>query len=127
MMKKRLRPVCIGVFVFSLALGPGVCGSPAAEVSKDMCLDCHGPFDKLVTAPPSYVAPSGEKITPHYYVPHTSKEAKAIPECSNCHQSHPTPPTAKDIAAMDKPGVDWCYSTCHHENDFTPCKKCHNK
>jgi hypothetical protein len=110
-----------------LALGPGVCDSPAAEVSKDMCLGCHGPFDKLATAAPGYVAPSGEKIRPHYFVPHTSKEIKAIPKCSNCHQSHPNPPTAADITAMGKPGVDWCYSTCHHENDFTPCTKCHKK
>lgn len=124
-MKRRIRFLCIGVFVFSLALGAGVCGSPAAEVSKDMCLGCHGPFDKLAGAAHSYEAPSGEKITPHYYVPHTSKEAKAIPDCNNCHQSHPTPPTAADITAMGKPGVDWCYTTCHHENDFAPCKKCH--
>jgi len=127
MMKTRLRLVCIDIFVLSLALGLGVCGSAAADFSRDMCLECHGPFDKLARTVPSYVAPSGEKITPHYYVPHTSKEAKAIPECSNCHQSHPTPPTAADIIAMGKPGVDWCYTTCHHENDFTPCKKCHNK
>ena len=126
-MKRRCQSVCIGVFVISLAMGAGICGSFAAEVSKDLCLDCHGPFDKLATAVPSYIAPSGEKIVPHYYVPHTSKEAKAIPECSNCHPSHPAPPTAADISAMGKPGVDWCYTACHHENDFTPCNKCHNK
>ncbi len=96
-----------------------------AAVSKDTCLDCHGPYDKLVAATSTYVAPSEEKITPHQYVPHASKEAKAILDCSNCHQSHPVPPTASDLAALPKPDVQWCYTTCHHENDFTPCKKCH--
>jgi hypothetical protein len=126
-MKGGFRSVCIWVFALSLGLGPGVCGSTAAEVSNDMCLGCHGPFDKLVTVTLSSVAPSGEKISPHYYVPHTLKEAKAIPECSNCHPPHPTPPTAADITAMGKPSVDWCYTTCHHDNNFTPCNKCHNK
>ena len=51
-MKTRFRLVCIEMFVLSLALGLGVCGSPAAEVSKDMCLECHGPFDKLATDGP---------------------------------------------------------------------------
>jgi len=124
-MKRQFRSVFIRVIVVCLAMSLGVWSSIGAEVSRDMCLGCHGPFDKLVTAAPSYVAPSGEKITPHYYVPHTSKEAKAIPECSNCHQPHPVPPTAADITAMGKPGVEWCFTTCHHENDFTPCKKCH--
>jgi len=127
MMKKQFRSLWFTVFVATLVLGPAVCYSPAADVPKDECLGCHGPFDKLATAAPGYVAPSGEKIRPHYYVPHTSKEAKAVPECSNCHQSHPNPPTAADIKAMGKPGVDWCYSTCHHENDFVPCTKCHKK
>jgi hypothetical protein len=126
-MNPPFRLALIGLCALSLALGPGICCCIAEEVSKDACLECHGPFEKLATAPPSYVAPSGEKIRPHYYVPHTSKEAKAIPECTNCHQPHPTPPSAADIKAMPKPGVDWCYTTCHHENDFTPCTKCHSK
>ena len=126
-MKRQIRFLCIGVLICSLALGTWVCRSAAEEVTKDMCLGCHGPFDKLAGAAAKYEAPSGEKINPHQYVPHTSKEAKAIAECGNCHESHPTPPTAADIAKMGKPGVDWCYTTCHHQNDFAPCTKCHNK
>jgi len=99
--------------------------SPPAAVSKEACLDCHGPFDKLAGASPKYVAPSGEKITPHRFVPHDSKEAKAIPGCDNCHKPHPLPPTATALAALPKPDVQWCYTACHHENNFTPCKDCH--
>ena len=98
--------------------------APAAAVSKEACLNCHGPFDKLV-ANVNYQAPSGEKITPHRYVPHSAKEAKAIPECSNCHEPHPVPPVASSVAALPKPDVQWCYTTCHHKNTFQLCKDCH--
>ncbi len=126
-MDRRFLSALIGVCALVFTPSPSSCPSAAEEVSKDACLECHGPYEKLASAAPNYVAPSGEKISPHHYVPHTSKEAKAIPECTNCHQVHPNPPTAADISAMAKPGVDWCYSTCHHENDFTPCTKCHSK
>lgn len=91
-----------------------------AGTSKDTCLACHGPFDKLVSATASYVWPSGDKQTPHRYVPHVSKD---IPECSNCHKPHPVPPTASDIAAMAKPDPLFCY-TCHHTGTFE-CGTCH--
>jgi hypothetical protein len=26
---------------------------------------------------------------------------------------------------VSKVGVDWCYTTCHHQNNFKPCKECH--
>ncbi|HVN97750.1 MAG TPA: cytochrome c3 family protein [Syntrophorhabdaceae bacterium] len=99
---------------------------PASMDSQKACLDCHGPFDKLATASPGYLAPSGEKINPHRFVPHDSKDAKAIPGCTNCHQAHPLPPTAAALAAIPKPDVEWCY-TCHHKNNFTNCAQCHNK
>ena len=97
--------------------------APAPAASKEACLNCHGPFDKLV-ANVNYQAPSGEKITPHRYVPHSAKEAKAIPECSNCHEPHPVPPAA-NAAALPKPDVQWCYTACHHKNTFQLCKDCH--
>jgi hypothetical protein len=95
------------------------------EVPKETCLNCHGPFDKLAGAAPGYVAPSGEKVNPHVYVPHTSKEAKAVPECTNCHEPHAVPPKPADITAQPKPEVQWCYTACHHKNNFEPCKDCH--
>jgi hypothetical protein len=118
--------VCAGVTpapaIAAVASPSAQPGSPASAASKDACLNCHGPFDKLV-ANLDYQAPSGEKITPHRYVPHTAKEAKAIPECSNCHEPHPVPPAAS--AALPKPDVQWCHTTCHHKNTFQLCKDCH--
>jgi hypothetical protein len=99
--------------------------APGTPVSKEACLECHGPFDKLVGAPASFTEPGGEKINPHKYVPHTSREAKAVPECTNCHRPHPVPPKAEKGAAQSKPDVQWCYTTCHHNNNFEPCKNCH--
>jgi len=96
----------------------------ANATSKEACLDCHGPFDKLVAAA-NYQAPSGEKITPHRYVPHGAREAKAIPECSNCHEPHPVPPPSTGFVSQSKPDVQWCYTACHHKNTFQPCKDCH--
>ncbi len=98
--------------------------SSTGTVAKDMCLACHGPFSKLAASTANYEAPSGEKGSPHLYVPHTSTDASKVPECSNCHTPHPVPPTAG--AKPTPANVDWCYQTCHHENDFTPCKQCHN-
>jgi mono/diheme cytochrome c family protein len=100
-------------------------GPAPAAASKEACLNCHGPFDKLAGATPSYVAPSGEKIVPHRFVPHNSREAKAIPGCNNCHEPHLVPPTAPALAALPKPDVQWCYTACHHKNNFTLCKDCH--
>jgi hypothetical protein len=144
MMKKQIRFVISGVlllsFVFilwrfatptsAMTLFPArplivaQAVSSTAETSKEACLKCHGPFEKLATANPNYGAPSGEKITPHMYVPHNSKEDKGIPQCTNCHQPHPVPPTAGG-ATLAKPDVQWCYGACHHENNFENCKKCH--
>ena len=104
---------------------PSPAGGGQAEASKEACLGCHGPFDKLAGMAPTFKAPSGETINPHYFVPHNSKEAKAVPECTNCHEPHLIPPTTAALADLPKPGVDWCYTACHHKNNFTPCKECH--
>jgi hypothetical protein len=144
-MKRQFQFLCLGVFLFvatgAVAAGvsaqsPGPAttapsGAPQTNTStmatsKDRCLNCHGPFDKLAAATTNHMAASGERITPHRYVPHDSKDAKAIPECGNCHQSHPVRPTASDLAVLPKSNVQWCYTNCHHENNFTPCKNCHN-
>ncbi|HME45699.1 MAG TPA: hypothetical protein VKF36_21590 [Syntrophorhabdales bacterium] len=120
------------VFIqLSLFLAGAAGASPSAQpsppenaASKGTCLGCHGPFDKLVGSA-NYQAPSGEKISPHRYVPHNARETKAIPECSNCHEPHPVPPTTSGLAALPKPEVQWCYTACHHKNTFQPCKDCH--
>ena len=94
-----------------------------AGSSKDACLACHGPFDKLVSASANYVWQNGDKQSPHRYVPHASTDIKDIPECSNCHKPHPVPPTASDIAAMAKPDPSWCFG-CHHTGTLQ-CGTCH--
>ena len=103
--------------------------APVAAAGKTVCLTCH-PYDQVITASANYVMPSGEKTSPHRYInaknadnPHAATGVDNIPECSNCHTAHPIPPTEK--VDLSKVGVDWCYSTCHHQNDFTPCNKCH--
>jgi hypothetical protein len=122
-MKRQIQFVCLIGVVFWQAWCPGVSG--AAPVLKAECLNCHGPFDKLATSTAGYAAPSGEKTTPHRYVPHEAKAAKAIPECSNCHQPHSVPPVESDRVALQKPEIDWCYSSCHHDNTLKSCKECH--
>jgi hypothetical protein len=90
------------------------------------CLDCHGPFDKLIEASAKYVAPSGEKTSPHRYVPHDSKLEKDIPECGHCHTAHPLSPLpVKGSLDLSKVSVQWCYETCHHQKDLKSCKECH--
>jgi hypothetical protein len=116
--------VCLLHVGAAAASPPAQPNAPAVAASKEACLNCHGPFDKLV-ANVNYQAPSEEKITPHRYVAHSAKEAKAIPECSNCHEPHPVPPVASGVAALPKPDVQWCYTTCHHKNTFQLCKDCH--
>jgi len=126
-MKREFLFLRIGVllFVTTALFGVSQTLGQATATSKEACLNCHGSYDKLAAATAGYVAPSGEKITPHQYVPHDSKEAKDIPGCSNCHQPHPLPPAASNPAAGIKPDVQWCYTTCHHKNNFELCKNCH--
>jgi hypothetical protein len=73
-----------------------------------------------------YEAPSGEKISPHRYVPHNSTSDDDIPECVNCHTAHPQDaPPAAGAAHAAKVNVKWCYESCHHEKNFKSCKECH--
>lgn len=98
----------------------------APAVSKETCLNCHGPFDKIIDASGSYVAPSGEKTSPHRYVPHDSKQEADIPECTNCHTVHSLDPLpVQGTVDLKKVGVQWCYEACHHEKNLTSCKECH--
>lgn len=99
--------------------------SPKAESTKDACLACHGPFSALAERTRGFEAPSGEKTTPHRNVPHQSSEPGIVPECENCHQKHPVPHPAADQSAREKPKIEYCYGTCHHTKEFTPCKACH--
>ena len=99
--------------------------APAAPTKTD-CLSCHGPFDKLVADTGKFTAPSGEKISPHRFVPHDSKSDDDVPECTNCHKAHPLDPLPeKGSIDLSKVSVQWCYDSCHHEKNFKSCKECH--
>jgi hypothetical protein len=114
----RIRFFFIGIAILICAWILGAKDNP--------CLTCHGPYDKLAEATANYVAPSGEKGTPHRYVPHTSKSADEIPECTRCHTAHPVdPPPAKGSIDVSKVTVKYCYDQCHHEKNLTSCKECH--
>jgi hypothetical protein len=107
---------------------PAKAASPASGPSKSDCLNCHGPFDKIIESTGDYVAPSGEKLSPHRYVPHDSKKDEDIPECTNCHTAHPLDPLpAQGSIDLSKVNVQWCYTSCHHEKNFTSCKQCHDQ
>jgi hypothetical protein len=124
------------LLILTLAAGfagcAGVAQSPPAPASaaaavhaENDCLKCHGPFDKLIATPANYVAPSGEKTSPHRHVPHDSKLEKDIPDCGNCHVAHRLSPLpAKGTIDLSKVTVEWCYS-CHHLKNFQSCKDCH--
>jgi hypothetical protein len=105
------------------ASAPDAKPAEGAKPAERKCLDCHGPFDKLIKKPAKYTAPSGEKINPHRYVPHDSTLAKDIPECIKCHKTHPPKPPKGSID-LSKVDVKWCYS-CHHVENLKSCKECH--
>jgi hypothetical protein len=115
------------ILVVGFVLVPGAARSATPRLAPaQACLDCHGPFDKLIESTAKWQAPSGEKTSPHRYVPHNSKTAEDVPDCTNCHTAHAlTPPPTPGSIDVSKVTVEWCYKTCHHEKDFTPCKKCH--
>ena len=127
-MKRELILLCI----CTLALSVGVMvaqspekttTAPAAKSSDDpsgTCLKCHGPFEKLISAPANYEVEDGKKVNPHKYIPHDQKE---VPKCTECHKPHPVPRESKE--KLTNANVEMCYSQCHHMRNFQPCKDCH--
>jgi predicted CXXCH cytochrome family protein len=123
-MSKRSRIFYTCTFILGLTLllsgcSPVTIASKEAGSSKNACLDCHGPFDKLTSATANYTFPGGEKTTPHRYVDHDSKN---IPDCSNCHKPHPVPLTS--TKGLAKANAEWCFS-CHHAKVLDKCVTCH--
>jgi hypothetical protein len=93
------------------------------KIGKDKCLGCHGPYnDKLANKAVQFKTAEGETVMPHQYVPHDEK--KDIPECTECHAPHTIP--LKDKSTVVKPAdLKWCYTYCHHKNNFQRCNECH--
>ena len=121
-MREKVFYLLAALVVFAATAAYPAAPAPANGGARDKCLACHGPFDKLTAAPKTYAVPSGPKINPHVYVPHGRQDAKAIPECLNCHKAHPVPLTAK--GGLPESDVAWCFS-CHHTQEFSACKTCH--
>lgn len=130
-MKKRLLflvTLSLQAFLIgALALTTGAATQDKADKDAKAgtpdCLACHGPFDKLTAAPADYEAPSGEKTSPHKYIPHADKDKNAIPKCIECHRPHPVP--LEDKSVVVKATVDYCYTNCHHAQNLQACSTCH--
>ena len=95
---------------------------PHMDEATAKCLECHGPYESLVSKPGNFSITTYEgekKYNPHRYAPHDTKD---VPACANCHEVHPVAPESE----VPKPdNVRWCYFACHHQQDFTPCSACH--
>ncbi len=89
-----------------------------------LCLSCHeGSFDKLVDKKPSFKTESGLLVNPHQFIPHNEKKAENVPNCLDCHTTHPNPPQEK--VDLSKVEVENCYVSCHHLRTFNKCGNCH--
>ncbi len=101
--------------------------SAAPSVSNDVCLGCHGPYDKVAKATAKYTLQDGSVVNPHTTIdrsaskPHTT--GQGVPECTQCHTPHPVPLASRNDVV--KANVEYCYS-CHHQRNFMPCTQCHN-
>jgi hypothetical protein len=94
-----------------------------AEASTEFCLQCHGPYEDLIARTVDKLDVNGVKANPHRYVPHTSKN---ITGCDACHSVHELPVTATtQILTPDTSTLSCFNSSCHHQQDFTPCTQCH--
>jgi cytochrome c553 len=113
----------LGTFALLNAAAPqGTAQSTEKKTVAQKCLGCHGSYDKLAEKTANFKASSGETVTPHRYVPHAEKTD--IPECTECHEPHPTP--LQDKSKVVKPdNITYCYTSCHHANNLQPCKNCH--
>ncbi len=124
---KKCFPLFLIAPVLALAFGmlaPATSPAPQDNSKKPAsttCLACHGSFDKLAASTADYETPSGEKTTPHKYIPHADK--KDITECTECHTPHPVP--IQDKTAVVKANIDYCYTSCHHVHNLQPCSTCH--
>ena len=116
----RGRTVDLCLLCHATKEGNGVAQSLPEKAQTEFCLRCHGPFDALMKRTVAYVTDQGEKVNPHVYVPH---QAGKITACGECHKVHALPVIQAN--SIEKTNLQYCYSACHHENDFTPCTQCH--
>ncbi len=134
MKTKAKRLVLCGAFLVLASIRGGYLAhsikfaDAANEAAKGptACLTCHGgSFDKLASKEPSFKASSGEMINPHRFIPHNEKKVENVPDCTDCHSTHPIPPKGK--IDLSKVNVDTCFLACHHQQNFERCNTCHHK
>jgi hypothetical protein len=89
------------------------------------CLACHS-YDKIRQSTAKYKMPSGERVTPHQYLPHDDMENGKIPDCTDCHVAHPVPLVDKSTVVKPK-NITFCYTACHHMKNLAACSICHRK
>ena len=93
-MKIRWFVIGIGISVSACVLGAThstvLASGPAAGDSRNECLGCHGPFGKLIEAGSKYVAPSGEKTSPHRFVPTIQTRKKIFPSATTATRPIPS-------------------------------------
>ncbi len=94
----------------------------AAQMTKEQCLGCHGPFESL-RAKNIQAEADPAPVNPHIYIPHTDKGGMdKIWECTMCHTPHAMPP--KKDPNREPANVEACYQ-CHHQYNFKRCDECH--
>ena len=122
------------VMSISSTQGTGQSTSPApatrgASVGP-VCLECHD-YSQVAKATANYITPDKVKVNPHVTLDRTDREkgmasphmsGNGVPNCENCHERHSQPPKPSEIRKAD---VDYCFGTCHHVGNFTPCSQCH--
>jgi hypothetical protein len=98
--------------------------TPAAGAA--VCLACHQ-WPAVMQASANYKTEDGIAVNPHTFIdtsdPKPHSTGKGIPDCTNCHKPHPLPPPP--AAQIPKGDVEYCFSACHHQRNFTPCSQCH--
>lgn len=100
------------------------CNLNANPMSKEQCLQCHGPFDALIAKNIQEDA-DPKPVNPHKYIPHGKEGGMdKIWECTMCHVEHSMPP--KRDPKRQRATVEACYS-CHHQYNFQSCNSCHGK
>ena len=114
-----------GVLVVLLVFGSAEFAAqepkPPEKMTKDLCLTCHGPFEKVIEKNVKFKFSEEETINPHRYIPHDGQEAL---ECTECHLPHKIP--LEDKSTVVKPNnVEFCLASCHHMRNFQPCTACH--
>ncbi len=127
-MKKAIASVLMGLGMALTAFSVQAAEAPTPQ----QCLACHGgTLENLAAKAPMVNDEEDNPVQPHQYLDVQAKyphKSKVLPECTNCHQPHPFPPTPEWLKNREKANLSACYS-CHHKEVISKCTEsgCHNK